>query len=277
MTLIERQQPSHWYLPDGRPFHEILKKDGTGPRPVTLADARKVQALPSVTYILSVIAKPGLEAWKVEQGILAALTLPHVAGEDLGTFAKRVVADMTKEVERAAVFGTRIHAACEFYAKENLAPTDIELFDHLGSWLRWFDENVERVECLEKVVVCGHYGYAGRVDMVAKLKGMGWCVVDFKTQKVKRGPNGEPKPVFYETWPLQLAAYGIAVGSRCGDLGGLVSVVIDSSRPGPVHVKNWGMSDQYLEVFLSAYEVWKYTKGYDPTAPLGVCEKPGLN
>src|SRR5690349_2783167 len=87
MTLIERQPASHWYLRDGRPFHEIAKKDGSGNRPVTLADARKVMALPSVTNVLGVLAKPGLEAWKIEQGIIAALTLPRLSGETLDGFA----------------------------------------------------------------------------------------------------------------------------------------------------------------------------------------------
>ena len=73
MTLIERQAPSHWYLQDGRPFHEIANASGTGNRPVTLRDARKVLAFPSVTNVLGVLAKPGLDAWKIEQGIMAAL------------------------------------------------------------------------------------------------------------------------------------------------------------------------------------------------------------
>jgi hypothetical protein len=293
MTLIERQQPSHWYLRDGRPFHEIMKKDGTGPRPVTLADARKVQALPSVTNVLGVIAKPGLEAWKIEQGILAALTLPRAAGEDLGGFAKRVVADMTQEVEKAADFGSAIHAACELYAREKIAPKDPILWPFFAPWQRWFDENVERVECLERVFVNLQEGYAGRVDLIAKLKGdmangPFWAVVDFKTQKIKRGSKGEPKPVFYETWPLQLAAYQwAAMGVLPREIGGLVSVVIDSAQPGPVHVRTWdnGMpkegskpaSDGFFVQFLNALGLWQYVKGYDPTAPVGFCEKPELN
>src|SRR5215475_13596650 len=115
MILIERQPASHWYLRDGRPFHEIAKKDGSGNRPVTLADARKVLALPSVTNVLGVLAKPGLDAWKIEQGILSALTLPRLAGEELGAFAHRVVEDMGEQVEKAADFGSAIHAACEVY------------------------------------------------------------------------------------------------------------------------------------------------------------------
>ena len=97
MILIERQAPSHWYLRDGRPFHEIARKDGCGSRPVTLADARKVLALPSVTNVLGILAKPALEAWKIEQGILSSLTLPRHPGEDLAAFAKRIVTDMGQQ------------------------------------------------------------------------------------------------------------------------------------------------------------------------------------
>jgi hypothetical protein len=278
MTLIERQQPSHWYLRNGQPYHETAKKDGSGMKAVTLADARKVMALPSVTNILGVIAKPGLEAWKIEQGILAALTLPRAEGEELGAFAKRVVTDMSQEVEKAADFGTAIHAACELYARENIAPTDARLIPFFAKWKEWFDANVERVECLEVVFVALDHGYAGRVDMVAKLKGIGWCVVDFKTQKIKRGTKGEPKPTYYETWPLQLAAYRQAILCTLPrEIDGMVSVVVDSAEPGPVHVRDWGTSKNFFEVFMAAYEVWKYTKDYDPTTPLGACEKPGLN
>ena len=105
MKLIERVPASHWYLPDGRPFYEIGRKDGSGNRPVTLADARKVFALPSVTNVLGVLAKPGLDAWRVEQGIIAALTLPRLPDESLDVFARRVVVDMGQQGERAADFG----------------------------------------------------------------------------------------------------------------------------------------------------------------------------
>ena len=105
MTLIERQAPSHWYLQDGRPFHEIANASGTGNRAVTLRDARKVLAFPSVTNVLGVLAKPGLDAWKIEQGIMAALTLPRRPDEPLDAFARRVVEDMGEQVEKAADLG----------------------------------------------------------------------------------------------------------------------------------------------------------------------------
>ncbi len=282
MTLIERQEPSHWYLRDGRPFHEIANSTGTGNRPVTLRDARKVMAFPSVTNVLGVLAKPGLDAWKIEQGIMAALTLPRVADEPLDTFARRVVEDMGEQVEKAADFGSAIHHACEVYALNKQLPTDPALLGFIEPWRQWFDANVERIGCVEQVFVHHEYGYAGRVDMVALLKGAAgaspyWAVVDFKTQKVKRSAKGEAKPAFYETWPLQLAAYRQAIlvnGAK--NVQALVSVVIDSSTPGPVHVKRWDGVD-YFGSFLAALALWKYVKGYDPVHPGLKCERPELN
>jgi len=289
MTLISRQEPSHWYLRDGRPFHEIANKDGTGNRATTLRDARKVMAFPSVTNVLGVLAKPGLDAWKIEQGIMAALTLPRQTDEPLDVFARRVVEDMGAQVEKAADFGSAIHNACEVYALKNEVPTDKGLLAFFEPWRQWFDENVERVGCVEQVFVHSELGYAGRVDMVALLKGgsatgLGgysdpyWAVVDFKTQKVKRSAKGEPKPAFYETWPLQLAAYRQAVlVSGAKHVTGMVSVVIDSAQPGPVHVKRWDDADYLFGSFVAALGLWKYVKGYDPVHPGLACDKPALN
>ena len=64
MILIKRESASHWYLPDRTPFHEVERADGKGLRPVTLRDARKVRAYPSVTNILGVLAKPALDAYR---------------------------------------------------------------------------------------------------------------------------------------------------------------------------------------------------------------------
>ena len=270
MTLIEREAPSHWYLRDGRAFHQIARSDGSGDRAVTLADARKVQALPSVTNVLGVLAKPGLDAWKIEQGIMAALTLPRTAEEPLDVFAKRVVADMSAQVDKAADFGTAIHGACERYALLKEVPTDATLLGFFEPWQEWFDDNVEQVDSIEQVFVHSGQGFAGRVDMVARLRGLGWCVVDFKTQKMRRGPAGRPpRATFYETWPLQLSAYQQAMAWQTGKLAPrLVSVVMNSVEPGPVHVKVWKPAESYVEAFDAALTLWRYVKDYDPSIVL---------
>jgi len=108
------------------------------------------------------------------------------------------------------------------------------------------------------------------VDMIAKIAGVGWAVVDFKTQKVKRTPKGEPRPMFYESWPMQLAAYrNMAVAKLAKPIDALVSVVIDSAHPGPVHVKVYDNADAHFEMFQAALTLWKYVKCYNPVALTG--------
>src|SRR6266704_951400 len=84
---------THWYGRDGVPMHTVPASSNGQPRPTNLRDARKLGLLPSVTNILGVIAKPELTAWLQEQAVMAALTLPRIAGETEDAFAKRVVAD----------------------------------------------------------------------------------------------------------------------------------------------------------------------------------------
>jgi hypothetical protein len=58
---------------------------------------------------------------------------------------------------------------------------------------------------------------------------------------------------------------------------GMVSVVIDSAQPGPVHVKRWDDADYLFGSFVAALGLWKYVKGYDPVHPGLACDRPALN
>ena len=269
MILVKRESASHWYLQDRTPFHEVERADGKGLRSVTLRDARKVRAYPSVTNVLGVLAKPGLDAWKQEQAILAALTLPRNEGESEDEFARRVVSDMGEQVQNAADLGTQIHAACEVYAQSKAMPESADVRRLFEPMREWFDTEVERIASVESVVAHHEFGYAGTVDLVAKLKSTGgWAVVDFKTQKVRRDAKGAVKPSFYETWPLQLEAYRQAIlhsgeGKQPTDI---ISLVIGSTEPVPVTPKLWPREEYtaYWKAFLNARNLWVWIKGYCP-------------
>ena len=133
----------------------------------------------------------------------------------------------------------------------------------------WFDAEVERIASVESVVAHHEWGYAGTVDLVAKLKSTGgWAVVDFKTQRVKRDAKGAVKPTFYETWPLQLEAYRQAIlhsgeGKQPADC---VSIVIGSTEAVPIVTKVWPREEYegYWKAFLNARSLWVWTKGYCP-------------
>ena len=279
MILVKRESASHWYLPDRSPFHEVERADGKGLRSVTLRDARKVGAYPSVTNVLAVLAKPALDAWKQEQAILAALTLPRLDGESEDDFARRVVADMSAQVTKAADLGTAIHAACEVYAQSAALPESRDVRALFEPVREWFDMEVERIACVEAIVAHHEFAFAGTVDLVAKLRSTGdWAVIDFKTQRVKADAKGVPKPNFYETWPMQLEAYRQAilhsgVGKQPKDI---VSVVINSQSPMPVTPKVWPREEHagYWNAFINARNLWVWMKGYNPIASDGKGESP---
>ena len=73
------------------------------------------------------LAKPALDAWKQEQAILAALTLPRRDDEPLDSFAHRVVADMTEQVRDAADLGSAVHAAIEVYLQTGEPPENPDI------------------------------------------------------------------------------------------------------------------------------------------------------
>ena len=269
MIIVPRESASHWYFPDGTPLHEVPRADGKGERPTSLRDARKLGLFPSVTNVLGVISNPGLAAWKQEQAILAALTLPRHEDEPLDDFARRVVTDMASEVKSAADRGSAVHAAIEGYAQGGWLPEDKEIARLFEPARQWFDAEVIQVHSVEIAAGNPEWGYAGRVDLVATLRSSGRpTVIDFKTQKVRRDKAGNFKPLLHDTWPLQLEAYRQAL--ICRDKGladaAIASVVIGSTEPVPVVVKVWDDADKagFFRAFLAARDLWVWQKNYCP-------------
>lgn len=105
-------ESGHWYAKDGSPAYTQIGKDGNE-RPTTLRDARKLELLPSVTTIIGLAAKPGLDAWKEDQTILACLTMPRIEGESEADYIARLKADSRAQAKKARERGTEIHGAIE--------------------------------------------------------------------------------------------------------------------------------------------------------------------
>lgn len=272
-NLINSERSSHWYLrlQSGKlePCYEVERADGSGMRKTTLADARKMGLLPSVTSILSVIHRPQLEAWKQEQCIKAALTLPRLSNESEDDFAKRVVEDAFAQSDKAKELGTEVHNDIEAYLiyrdralfNKTVEMLGLESAKHSQSALDWIDNEIEHVHGVEMIV--GGFGAAGKLDLHCTLKGIGRAVVDFKTSAVKRDKDGIKQPAFWGEWHLQLTSYKAMLGDKDA---ALVSVVIDTAEPGPVFVHQWPKEDEAkaLKVFLCAFEIWKWAKNFQP-------------
>lgn len=101
-------EAGHWYDKEGNPCYTIIGKNGKE-RNTTLRDARKNGYLPSVTQIIKEAAKPGLENWKQDQILLAALTLPKIEGETEELYISRIKEDAKQQAIKAAAKGTELH------------------------------------------------------------------------------------------------------------------------------------------------------------------------
>lgn len=245
---------AHWYTRSGAPMHWIKKSTGPGDRPTTIADALKLDLLPSVTTILRVLNKPQLNAWKEEQACLAVLTTPRTDQEDLDAFVKRVLHDeKQQDAERnaAAKLGSRIHAEIDFRLTTKKVG-DIELDNYVLPAVAKVYE-LGAVKATEKVVVSDHY--AGRFDCL--VEGNDLWLLDFKTARTM--PKSEP----WWEHGLQLSAYASALGNTGDKRLRCANIYISTVNPGEIRffeVDDWPTT--WLSGFKPISDYWVFANDF---------------
>ena len=291
------KESGHWYNHSGISCHTQPKKSQPGEtRPTTLADARKLKLLPSVTGILGVLDKPQLTDWKMQQlskeyrKRLLAITeraqlhaddvmfaLKDMLARDPDELHDEVVEHSFHQVEQAASAGEQIHKATEKALQGLDYDHDEPVFlPELNSSFPMccFIMPVERFVKESKIVPLGHevrltclkHGYAGTGDlpfMSPNGRGFG----DWKTRKTK--PN---KPVLaYDTQVMQISAYHGALFTedmnKYADKMTGFNLFISTTEPGridPVWYESSQIANAY-NCFTSLCKVWQYIKKYDPT------------
>lgn len=251
--LVRSRLSAHWYdRTNASPKHEH-----------TLKQARKLGHYPSVTTVLKVYPKEALERWRMTQVVLAALTLPRSDGEDLDTYAKRVVEDSEAEVQKAGDIGKVIHEAVGWRLIEGVWPDNAAMAPFFEHWEKWLQAEVLEVYLSERSYIHPKFGYGGTIDLAANLRSYGRSIIDFKNKEVKDG-----KPFWADEWFMQLVAYQDMLSyddgvPRCDNL---LSVVVDRKIPGPPYINVWpkhGM-DWAWEGFRLCQKMWQHSKRYDP-------------
>ncbi len=207
-TGIASEQ-SHWYRrADGVAVYEVPMTSKEGMRRTNLKDARKLDLVPSVTSILKAMAAPGLEIWKTQQLLQAALTLPKKQGESLDAYAERIVEDSKAQGIEAASRGKQLHAAIEQSIQgEEYNP-------------RWTDHVIKVRETLMQhgIYLVGQaehsfstqingLWYGGKIDYCQRTEPI---VLDVKS-KDEIKPK---KQLVYEEHAMQVAAYGYGLFGR---------------------------------------------------------------
>lgn len=137
--------------------------------------------------------------------------LRQVAGEDVrkawpdGPPGPLKIAETLKGIhwrdrDQAANKGTLVHHLAERLARGEEVAVDDAIVGHVDSYLRFRDEWEPTDELLEVVVGSRRHRYMGTLDLLATLPGLGYTLLDNKTNR--SGPFGEVA--------LQLAAYRYA-------------------------------------------------------------------
>lgn len=194
----------HWYDRQGKPAYTVKAKDGSD-RPATLRDARKLNLVPSVTAIIKCAAAPGLQYWMQKQVMLAALTLPKVAGETEDAYLSRILEDSKAQAKKAAERGTAIHAAIQGHFQQEPPTRGYEphVKGAVAALQAWAGEGTEG-QWIAEAAFAHPIGFGGKVDLHVP----GDVVVDFKTKEFDTTAD-------LKTWDehaMQLAAYRHGLG-----------------------------------------------------------------
>ena len=243
-------ESTHWYTRDGNPMYTVpSKKDGT-PRNTTLRDARERNLVPSVTTILNIAAKPGLNVWLQEQAILAALTLPRGTEETESAWLKRVVQDSKAQARDAADLGTEIHAAIQgFYEGQKASAFPI----HVQTCTKAIESHYGAKKWIAERAFAHEMGFGGKVDMHTD-----GIVIDIKTKDF----DDPAKVIGYDEHLMQLAAYRVGLGmpeARCAN------VFVSRTNADLAVVKEWAEEDlaRGWLMFTALLSFWQYKNQYE--------------
>ncbi len=196
----------HFYTRLGEPVWEVPNNSKGGMRPATLADAKKLDLLPSVTTVIRG-GRPqpyGLQNWKMEQFGQHLLTATRRPEESDETFLARVNGEYQAAMDAAPDLGTDVHAMIAEYLRHGTervrAEFPKESVPVFFKARRWIEANVVGPEAVELSVAAPGLGYAGTADAILQMQSGDIWLVDWKTQAVR----GKPKT--YDEWVIQLAA-----------------------------------------------------------------------
>ena len=209
-------ESGRFYYLDGRPAYTLTGKNGKE-RKTNIKDARKLGLYPSVTTIIREAHSHGLENYKINQAVMAALTLPHTIGETEADWIARVRQDAKEHARIRAEEGTAIHAMIqggfEGQGQDNeyylAAQREIETVIGAQEWVCEKSFAEEAIYYADRHNIYSH-GYGGKVDLHN-----GNYVLDIKTKE-----GSLDKVELYDKHCEQLAAYqvGLGLNIRCGIL-----------------------------------------------------------
>jgi len=166
---------------------EITAKTADG---IRLYETPEGNKYPSITTVLSVRNKQGLNAWRKR------------VGDDVANYISRT----------AAARGTAVHHMCEDYLNNEDMQKHTKNFLPHALFTQLRDNVLNRVDYIlsqEAGLYSDKYRVAGRVDCIAEFDGV-LSIIDFKTSTNPR------KDEYNESYYIQTAAYAEMFEERTG-------------------------------------------------------------
>jgi hypothetical protein len=265
----------HFYTIDGESAHTQNTKAGAKnpTRPTTIADARKLGLLPSVTTIFDVINKPFLTEWKVREALKMAYANPASPFIDRDSWVNKIKAQSEEQVGGAAELGTAVHNCIETSLDYSGSDeSKARMFSFTEQVLELAAPAVEYVRLMGIVdmereqVACSSLGYAGTIDISGYVDGMP-IIVDFKTKKTREGEDIEVP----ETYPWQLAAYHFAEFGLNGEIhphAKAINIYISTTEKGRMEIVTYERAElvEAFECFKACFKLWSLKNKYSPRA-----------
>jgi hypothetical protein len=282
--VVLASESTHWYLPDGTPFYTVPRKskgkngEKVGdPRPVTIRDARPVNAVPSVTTVIGCWDKPALNTWR-ERNVFEATRqlLVDSCGAYLDypidDFWQMVRAEASKPREVAADRGTILHAEIEKWLLGR--PYNPEYQKHIDNIVAVLVlHGIDLSEGESEKSFAHKLGFGGKVDwhrrgiparepQFHEVTGqIGAAVVDFKS---KERIDKKDSDYGYINHYAQIASYAVGLGLSLDEVQGInVFVGVEDAK---VVVLEWTKSDlkRGWDFFYALLRAWKIDKKYYP-------------
>lgn len=196
---------------------------------------------PSVTQILDVLRKIGLEFW----------------------FKKNTLDFITRESEKGKLIGTQIHEAIQSHIETDKVSIKTEYADEVMNALKSFmlfkKEHPEiKLKRSEMQLTSLVYGYNGTMDVEGEISGLD-VPGDWKSGQAKE----EEKPTIYDEHIYQVAAYLKAyneVLSKKATEAFIVVLAKDKVAYNYRLITAEEIDGAFNEVFLSALRIKNYTR-----------------
>ena len=236
-------QSQHWYCAKtGTPRYTTIGKNGKE-RSTTLRDAKAAPGtlVPSVSTIIGLLSKAGLNTYFQQEAIYATLANPCLDGEDEKSYITRILELAKRKSREAADRGTIIHGFIEAHYSGDFIPDSPS---YVSMVVQAIEAHFGVQDWIAEQSLVSPEGYGGKCDLYCSK-----VVIDFKT--TEKSP-GDLTPYLEHT--IQLAAYReiLSPGAKCAN----VYINGTTNEVAIYEHKEQDIRDGY-EMFLNLLNIYK--------------------